>query len=59
MAFHSKKINPIKYNYKIYNKKQIAIIYVFGYLYPKFKGSTHFINIVIEYKNLKYLIIIK
>lgn len=46
----------MEYNYEIYNKKLIAIIYVFG---CKLKDFTHSIKIVTDHKNLKYFITIK
>ena len=35
VAFMSKKYNPTKYNYKIYNKELLAIIYCFKCQRPK------------------------
>lgn len=52
IVFYLKKHNLVECNYKIYNKKLMAIIRTFEHWYSKFEGSAHFIKVVTNYKNL-------
>ena len=63
-VFHSvtyflKKHNLVKCNYKIYNKEFIIIIYVFEEWCSEFEGFTSSVEVITDYKNLKYFMFIK
>ena len=59
IIYFSKRLNPAKYNYKIYNKELLAIIKYFKQWQPKLKGTRFLIKVLSNYKNLQYFIIIK
>ena len=59
MAYFSKKYNLAKYNYKIYNKELMAIVYAFKEWRPELEGSAFSIKVVSDYKNLEYFALIK
>ena len=52
-------MQPAEYNYKIYNKKLLTIIYYLKKWRSELESSIKSIRIIIDYKNLKYFIIIK
>jgi len=54
-----KKHNSIECNYKIYNKELMTIVRTFEEWRLKLKGSTNFIKIITNHKNLKYFMLIK
>jgi hypothetical protein len=54
MAFFSKKHSIIEYNYKIYNKKLLAVIRCFKKWKPKLKETSSPIKIITDYRNLEY-----
>ena len=53
------KLNAIKLNYEIYDKKLFIIIQCFEQWYFEFKNFTFLIQVLIDYKNLQYFMIIK
>ena len=48
-----------EYNYKIYNKEFLTIIYYFKKWRSELEGFIKFIRIITDHKNLEYFIIIK
>ena len=52
-------MQPAKYNYKIYDKEFLAIIYYFKKWRSELESSIKSIRIITDHKNLKYFIIIK
>jgi hypothetical protein len=59
VAYFSKKHSLAEYNYKIYNKELMAIIYVFEEWRPELQSGTNPIHVLSDYKNLEYLTIMK
>ena len=59
VVFFSQKLNAVKLNYEIYNKKLLMIIQCFKQWWSEFKKSTFFVKILINYKNLQYFMIMK
>jgi hypothetical protein len=59
IIFISKKYNPAEYNYEIYNKKLLAIIWCFEGWRPELQGAYYPIHILIDYRNLEYFITTK
>ncbi|CAL3971293.1 unnamed protein product [Diplocarpon coronariae] len=59
IAYYSKTIVPAKLNYTIYNKEMLAIIRSFSYFKAKLVRVPYRIVIYIDYKALKYFMIIK
>ena len=54
-----KKYNSAKYNYEIYDKELITIIYAFEEQRLKLEDLIESIKIITNYKNLEYFIFIK
>ena len=54
-----RKIINVELNYKIYNKKFLAIINVFKEWRIYLEEFIYLVKILIDYKNLLYFIIIK
>ena len=59
VAFFSRKISLAEYNYKIYNKELLAIIWCFKEQCPDLKGSNLPIQVLTDYKNLEYFMTTK
>ena len=59
IIYFAKKYNSVECNYKIYNKKFIIIVHVFEEWHLKLEGFTSSIEVITDYKNLKYFIFIK
>jgi hypothetical protein len=59
IVFISKKYNLVKYNYEIYNKELLVIIYCFEGWRSELQGSYYPIHMFINYQNLEYFIITK
>ena len=59
IIYFLKRLNLAKYNYKIYNKKLLAIIRYFKQWQPELKSAKFLIKVFSNYKNLQYFIIIK
>ena len=56
VIFFSKKLLVTKYNYKIYNKELLTIIYYFKEQHPKLEGILLLIKVITNYYNLEYFI---
>lgn len=59
VALFSWKYSPQEINYKIYDKKLLAIIITFKELYSMLEETGLLIKILINYKNLMYFMSIK
>jgi len=61
VAFYSSKLTPQECNYEIYNKELLAIIRVFKefWLELSLAEPNWPTEVLIDYRNLKYFIIIK
>ena len=59
VAYFSKKHNPAKCNYEIYDKELMAIIRAFKEWRPELEGSTYPIDVITDHKNLEYFIFTK
>ena len=59
VIYFSKKHNSAECNYEIYNKKLIIIVYIFKEWYLKLEGFTSPVEVITDYKNLKYFMFIK
>jgi len=59
VIFISKFLSPVEHNYKIYNKKILAIIYTLEEWHYFIKGAAILVEIWINYKNLKYIMTTK
>jgi hypothetical protein len=59
MTFYSKNIAPAECNYEIYDKELLAIIRYLKHWRLKLESINILIKVFINYKNLKYFIIIK
>ena len=59
VVYFLKKYNSAECNYKIYDKKFIIIVYVFKEWHLKLEDFTFSIEVITNYKNLKYFIFIK
>ena len=56
ITFYSKNIIPAEYNYKIYNKEFLVIVYYLEYWYLKLELTNISIQIFTNYKSLEYFI---
>ena len=52
IVYFLKQLSPAEYNYKIYNKKLLAIIKYFKQWQPELKGTRFLIKVFSNYKNL-------
>jgi len=59
VVFFSKKLNPAECNYEIYNKKLLAIVSAFEHWRPELEKTDLSIQIITDYKVLKYFIFTK
>jgi len=59
VAFFSKSLSPVKYNYKIYDKNMLAIIYTLEEWWYFIEGAANSMEIWMNYQNLEYFIIAK
>ena len=59
MIFYSKNMISAEYNYKIYDKELLTIIWCLKHWHFKLKCTNILIKIFIDHLNLKYFIIIK
>ena len=61
MAYILKKMSPQEYNYEIYDKELLAIIWAFEEWYSKLTGTPvgDPVRALMNYKNLKYFMTIK
>ena len=56
IAFFSMNLYPAKYNNKIYNEVLLTIIICFEQRKPKVERIEMLINVITDYKSLKYFI---
>jgi hypothetical protein len=54
VAFFLKKHTSAEYNYEIYNKELMAIVWAFEEWRPKLEGALHPIQVLSDHKNLEY-----
>jgi hypothetical protein len=54
IAFFSKKHSLAKYNYEIYDKELMAIVWAFEEWRPELEGILHPIQVLSDHKNLEY-----
>ena len=59
VVYFSKKHNSVEYNYKIYNKKFMIIVCIFEEWCLKLEDFIFSVEVITDYKNLKYFIFIK
>ena len=59
IIYFSKKHNSVKCNYKIYDKKLIIIIHAFEKWHSELESFTFSVEVITDYKNLKYFMFIK
>ena len=59
IAFHSRKFTDVELNYKIYNKKLLAIVDSFKQWRVYLKESRYQIQVYTDHKNLLYFTIMK
>ena len=56
MAYYLKKYTPVKSNYKIRNKKLLAIIYYLEEWDTELQSISKGFDIITDHKNIKYFI---
>ena len=54
VAFHSHTFTAAELNYNTYNKELLTIIEAFKIWWHYLESLAYFINVVTDYKNLKY-----
>ena len=59
IMYFSWKLNAVKSNYEIYDKKLLAIIQCFKQWHFEFEDFMFLIQILINHKNLQYFMIMK
>ena len=59
VAYFSKKHNPVKCNYEIYNKEFIIIVCAFEEWHSELEDSTFSVEVITDHKNLEYFMFIK
>ena len=59
VAFFSKKLIVVEYNYEIYNKELLAIIWCFEQWRAELEGTELLIQVLTDYKSLEYFITTK
>jgi len=59
VAFYSKSLSSVKWNYKIHDKEMLAIIRVLEEWRHFLEGATHPVKIWTDHKNLKYFMTVK
>jgi len=59
VAFYSKFLSPVKWNYEIHDKEILAIIHALEEWRHFLEGARHPIEIWIDYKNLEYFMMAK
>lgn len=59
VAYFLQKLSPAEYNYEIYDKKLLAIICCFEEWRLKLEKTGMPVQMLIDYKNLKYFITTK
>ena len=59
IAFYSKSLSSMEWNYKIHDKEMLAIIHALEEWRHFFEGTTHLVEIWTDYKNLEYFMTAK
>jgi len=59
VAFYSKSLSLVEWNYEIYDKEMLAIIHVLEEWRHFLEGARHLVEIWTDHKNLKYFMIAK
>ena len=59
MAFYSKSLSPVEWNYEIYDKEMLAIICALEEWRYFLEGARHPVEIWTDYKNLEYFMTAK
>ena len=54
VAYHSRKMTLAKLNYEIHDKELLAIVEAMAHWRHYLEGSTHMVQVYIDYKNLIY-----
>jgi hypothetical protein len=58
-AFHTRKFSPAEINYKIHDKKLLAIVDSFKAWRRYLEGSLHMVQVFTDHKNLEYFMTTK
>jgi len=59
VAFYSKSLSSVEWNYEIHNKEMLAIIYALEKWRHFLEGVTHPVEIWTDHKNLEYFMTAK
>jgi len=59
VAFYSKSLSPVEWNYKIHNKEMLAIIRALEKWRHFLEGAQHPVEIWTDHKNLEYFMMAK
>jgi len=59
VAFYSKSLSPVEWNYKIHDKEMLAIIHALEEWRHFLEGARHLVEIWMDHKNLKYFMTAK
>ena len=59
VAFYSKSLSSMEWNYKIHDKEMLVIIYALEKWRYFLEGATHLVEIWTDHKNLEYFIMAK
>jgi len=59
MAFYSKSLSSVEWNYKIHDKEMLAIIHTLEEWRHFLEGMTNLVEIWTDHKNLKYFMMAK
>ena len=59
ITYFLKKHNSIKYNYEIYDKELMIIVYAFKKWWSEFKDFIYSVKMIMNHKNLEYFMSIK
>jgi len=59
VAFYSKSLSPVEWNYEIHNKEMLAIIRALEEWRHFLEGARHLVEIWMDHKNLKYFMMAK
>jgi len=59
VAFYSKSLSLVEWNYEIHNKKMLAIIYTLEKWRYFLEGARHLVEIWTDHKNLEYFMTAK
>jgi len=59
VAFYSKSLFPVKWNYEIHDKEMLAIIHALEEWRHFLEGARHLVEIWMDHKNLEYFMTAK